>query len=139
MYILIKKGKKMKTPFIENRQKQFIEVYPYMKNLFNFLETKIENSMVVPMPETIEEVYSLIEKGMLFENNIEMKIMKTSRCHENSFNLVKRNKNKYKLITGYGYTKEDNMWRQHSWVLRISDQTIIETTVKRDAYFGYYV
>ena len=129
----------MKTEFIEHRQKEFIRVYPYMEKLFNFLENKIKNSMVVPMPETEEEILNLLNKGILFENNVQMKEMKRSKSHQNSFNLVKRNPKIYKFVTGYGYTKEDNMWRQHSWVIRISDNTIIETTVKRDSYFGYYV
>lgn len=129
----------MKTEFIKNRQEIFIENFPYMKDLFDFLEKKVENSMVVPMPEHEKDVENLLKKGKLFEVSAELKEMKISSCHENSLNLYKKNKKRYKLITGYGYTKNDFMWRQHSWILDTKRNLIIETTVLRDFYFGYEV
>lgn len=56
-----------------------------------------------------------------------------SQCHSNVGNLYENNKN-FQICTGYGLTR-DGMWRQHSWGL--VQNTVIETTEKRIAYFGF--
>lgn len=68
-----------------------------------------------------------------------------SQCHKNSSIVWSSNRESKKfdgklyLVTGYALS-EDGMWRQHSWcLLKQPDgtNTIIETTLKRVAYYGF--
>ena len=83
-------------------------------------------------------------------NNIDEALLKlvkgeASQCHKNSSIVWSSNRESKKfdgklyLVTGYALS-EDGMWRQHSWcLLKQPDgtNTIIETTLKRVAYYGF--
>lgn len=61
-----------------------------------------------------------------------------SRCHNNACRLWINNKHNTRICTGYALSK-DGIWRQHSWLIMLNraSNKIIETTVKRVAYFGF--
>ncbi len=60
-----------------------------------------------------------------------------SNCHGNTANLWSENDPKdFKIVTGWALTKNDGMWRQHTWG-RWMDSVTIETTVKRQKYYGF--
>lgn len=76
----------------------------------------------------------LLDFGKVFKG-FKTRLVKGERnmCYWNVARLVLDNKN----ITGYtGFAlSSDGMWRPHSWGVN-SRGTIIETTIKRDMYFG---
>jgi hypothetical protein len=67
--------------------------------------------------------------------NARMMVGEPIRCHANSAALWDANRNKLRLVTGYGLTR-DGMWRQHSWCID-QDDRVVETTVKRLLYYGF--
>jgi hypothetical protein len=66
------------------------------------------------------------------------------RCHCNSADLWKNDHNRYAIVTGYALS-EDGIWRQHTWLVDLSDGVhqrkklfrIYETTERRVRYFGF--
>ena len=60
------------------------------------------------------------------------------QCHRNSCLCWDNNKEISRICTGYALG-EDGIWIQHSWVLNFKSNSnqIIETTIKRMAYFGF--
>jgi hypothetical protein len=58
-----------------------------------------------------------------------------SECHGNSARLWQKYPHKYRLVTGYGLSADDGMWRRHSWLLDKSER-VIETTEARCLYYG---
>jgi hypothetical protein len=65
---------------------------------------------------------------------------KPNQCHYNSCNLwdSSDNASKTRICTGYALSS-DGLWRQHSWLVlfKANSNAIVETTVKRVAYFGF--
>lgn len=59
----------------------------------------------------------------------------TSGCHRNVSRLY-LDQEIAAIATGYGLTLDDGMWRQHTWGVS-DDGLVVETTVHRDAYFGF--
>ena len=96
----------------------------------------------VCMPELFEEdVCEILERGQLwYGDHSRMVKGRPSDCHRNSCVLWEKNKaeKEIAIATGYALSK-DGLWRQHSWlVLRnLRSVEVIETTVKRIAYFGF--
>lgn len=93
----------------------------------------------VCLPTFEEDLLKILERGQLwFGNRTLLKRGKPSRCHENSSILWSKDQEKLALCTGYALS-EDGMWRQHSWLVKISPKynKIIETTVPRIAYYGF--
>lgn len=122
--------------FLKKRQEEFLslENAKDYKELFLNLEKKIENSMVVPMYEAhLEEIKT---RGYLKETSNKFLKGQHSRCHSNSASYALRN-DSYKICTGYAYTEEDGLWRQHSWVLNEKGEVLETTPTKRDFYFGF--
>ncbi len=63
-----------------------------------------------------------------------------SQCHRNSSALWLTDTKRYRLVTGYSMTWDEDglgVWRQHTWVFDTKTKRILETTEKRDIYFGY--
>jgi hypothetical protein len=58
---------------------------------------------------------------------------KPINCHGNAASLWRAEVGR--ICTGYALNR-DGMWRQHSWGM-MPNQQIIETTVRRIAYFGF--
>ena len=62
---------------------------------------------------------------------------KPRNCHDNALRLHAREPRRIKVATGYGLSP-DGVWRSHSWGWE-SDQRVVETTVRRIAYYGAVV
>ena len=63
-----------------------------------------------------------------------------SQCHRNTINLYQANIENTSIATGYAWVK-NNLWVEHSWLIHWLDKKrtkfeIVETTIKRNAYFG---
>jgi hypothetical protein len=86
---------------------------------------------VIIFPMDLDNL-DVLSRGELFQMPVRMKRMAQSQCHDNSQKLINKN-SQYKLATGYGLS-DDGIWRSHSWV--IDNDTIIETTIKREKYYG---
>lgn len=94
----------------------------------------------VCLPDYEEDFEKIMERGQIWTGKHSVKMMKgrPSQCHKNSCDLWVNNKDKSVIATGYALS-DDGMWRQHSWLIHIkpSSVNVIETTVKREAYFGF--
>ena len=122
--------------FRETARKALLKNQPYLKDLWNLL-LGTAGDEVDAHEETVEEVARFFARGFFLDGrNARMKRMRTSGCHENAAKLWRSDPDRYRIMTGYGFTKTDGLWRQHSWVLD-EDGTAIETTFPREVYFGY--
>lgn len=122
--------------FLKHRQETFMDLEnaKEYKSLFSNLEKLIKNSMAVPMIES--NFKELKERGYLKETSNKFIKGKNGQCHSNSALYALRNDN-YKICTGYAYTEEDGLWRQHSWLLNSKGDILETTKIKRDFYFGF--
>ncbi len=90
-----------------------------------------------------EDLEKLLTRGTACKGTkARLKKGRDCRCHGNSADLWKSNKQKYRVATGWALSR-DGCWRQHSWVVEPlvnwdnSGYQIIETTVRRVAYYGF--
>lgn len=118
---------------LDDREKLVLETYPQASKIKQSL-LSIAGTRVIWIPDTIFETMASEEldgKGKVFDTE-GLKIKKGMRnhCHLNVANLCKSKG--YGMVTGYGLN--DDYWRQHSWA--VDDGKIIETTHKRECYFG---
>lgn len=95
------------------------------------------------MPYIEEDLVNIFNRGQLwYGDRTKMELGRPSGCHSNSSFIFKKNQNDpdvdIRLATGYALS-EDGMWRQHTWLVSINpiENVIIETTVEREAYFGF--
>lgn len=61
---------------------------------------------------------------------------KMSQSHENVAGLYDKHRGLMLPMTGYALS-DDGIWRQHSWLLELSSQRVVETTVRRKLYYGF--
>lgn len=93
------------------------------------------------LPPVEEDMKAILDRGRFFGGRSRMMKGKPSQCHRNSCELWRLNHEDHnvQICTGYALS-EDGMWRQHSWLLlqdMNNQETVIETTKKRKAYFGF--
>lgn len=91
--------------------------------------------------EPEEDMDNILKYGQFwFGKSAIMKKGRPNQCHANSCYLwgAGDNPKKTRICTGYALSK-DGLWRQHSWLVlfKPNSNTIIETTSKRLAYFGF--
>ncbi len=89
-----------------------------------------------------EDLYKLLTRGQAFNSKSKIVKMRDSRCHTNSACFWGNYSDEHgpdsvKIVTGWALTKDDMMWRQHTWVYLPAQDLIVETTVKRQKYFGF--
>jgi hypothetical protein len=114
------------------KRKIHIKLQPEYKDLENIL-LKIGGNKIVYIENPA--VKSVVEVGKILKYKPILKEMEQSHCHDNVYKLWKKSRNKIRMATGWALTKDDGMWRCHSW--GVSKNRIIETTTKRDIYFGF--
>lgn len=93
----------------------------------------------VCLPYMDEDKEKIIIRGQIwYGDKITMMKGEDSQCHYNSALLWEVNKDKFRIATGYALS-DDGMWRQHTWCiwLKPRQNRIIETTVKRELYYGF--
>ncbi len=110
------------------KNENYSELLPLRKKLLN-----IGGDEVVPMEEIHLDL--LLERGHIIEHSSRRTVEGgiDSRCHQNSAFLYQENEEITHIGTGWCLSP-DSLWRQHSWGM--VDNEIIETTVKRDIYYG---
>jgi len=57
-------------------------------------------------------------------------------CHWNSAQLWQQLRATTWIATGFALSVEEGVWRRHSWLVH-NDGHILETTTKRDRYYGF--
>ena len=72
-------------------------------------------------------------KGQVWDYPIEVKKCKSKECHSNCYKLYGRGE----IITGYAFA--NNRWYRHSWLFNEARQSIIETTIPFEIYYGVKV
>lgn len=95
-------------------------------------------------PAIEEDMQAILERGRFYPGRSKMMVGLHNQCHGNVCNLWQANKRGFNVSIATGYAlSPDGLWRQHSWLVhRYQTKTqsrlrIIETTVKRCAYFGF--
>lgn len=95
----------------------------------------------VCMPYYEEDLHKLLSRGQFwYGDRSQIKKGAPSQCHRNTCNLWKANRETHELAIATGYAlSKDGMWRQHTWLMirKPRSISIIETTVKRLAYYGF--
>lgn len=88
--------------------------------------------------EDDDRFFPLLVRGMSWPaspSRVRVRKGRAHRCHGNSGAIWKANKGRCSIVTGYALS--DGRWVQHSWVWDTKHRRVIETTFKRQAYFGY--
>lgn len=81
-----------------------------------------------------EDLDELLDRGVMFDAaGAVLQRSRMSQCHENAAVLAAEGR--VRIATGYALS-DDGIWRQHSWVVGRHDDILIETTERREAYFG---
>ena len=90
-----------------------------------------------------EDLKKLLSRGTACKGTkSRLQKMAACRCHRNAAELWESNKERYRIATGWVLSL-DGCWRQHSWVVEPlvnwdnSGYQVIETTVRRVAYYGF--
>lgn len=86
----------------------------------------------------IEKVYQ--HGRFMYGDRCTLDIGKPNQCHKNTIELYELNKDVTSIATGFAWIQGD-LWVQHSWLIHWIDNKrtkfdIVETTLKRNAYFG---
>ena len=110
-------------------------VHKSIKDLCSRLLEIGRESVAVQFNEPPEVCEAILKFGEITPNG-KLKMIKgdDSECHANSAVFWSKNRQKYFLVTGFALS-DDGTWRRHSWV-KTKDGKLIETTIKREIYFG---
>jgi hypothetical protein len=118
---------------VDERWTKYYNYDPAMIELYNVLNGYAEGR-VIARYEGEEHLMQLLSDGELMRSNHVVSMAgRPSSCHQNVAALIDEDSTP-KVVTGYAYTHDDEMWRQHSWALQ--GDSIIETTESRDKYWG---
>lgn len=87
-------------------------------------------------PKIDSYAYQQLEHGTLMDpdETVVEQLLMTS--HLNSIGLFLRDDANTEIGTGW-VLDSDELWRRHSWVMR--DETLVETTVPQQKYYGIYI
>jgi hypothetical protein len=120
-------------------EKGFTRRYPFANPALEPIKKKLLDigGWAVCLPY-VEEDSLRILSGQRFSGRSQLFLGQPSQCHSNSADLWSENRDKLKICTGYALSK-DGVWRQHSWCYDIENKIVIETTVKRIQYFGFFL
>ena len=86
--------------------------------------------------DDLREFAEDLTEGTLLRYPVILNPMRPQECHQNVKELIHNNP-QFQEWTGLGYDANEEGWVNHSWVVDDTKGTIIETTVRFDAYFGY--
>jgi hypothetical protein len=79
----------------------------------------------------------LLERGECWRKRVWLVRMEPNQCHGNTATLWVQHRHRgFQIVTGGALTKDDGCWRQHTWGLDPKENRIIETTDRRNVYFG---
>ena len=119
--------------FLDDRFAVLQEEQPGSLDLQRIL-LRVGGQAIVAPPNNYEtDLERLISSGIVINGEVEVVSMEDNSCHLNVANLWREaGRANFGIGTGYGLNKD--LWRQHTWAM--DADTIIETTVRREAYFG---
>ena len=119
---------------------------------FNKIEfKKLKRILLGEDGDSVAEVYeedleTLVDDGEFFYPNeltVKQHMMEPSKCHQNVATFYKKWMNDYnspdEISIMTGWVLNDDVWRQHSWIYFSYDDKIVETTIKRDLYYGIFL
>lgn len=89
----------------------------------------------VCVPHIESDLEKILSRGRRFPARSIMMKGEPCQCHSNSAYCWDANRDNCTICTGYALSR-DGMWRQHSWCFS-NDGSVIETTEKRVAYYGF--
>lgn len=114
-------------------------------SLYERLLEDNDSTVVVPiLREEEAELQALLTRGHFLPGmDVLLFKMENSACHRNAADLWLSGREPgcqsqaagCTLMSGYALS-DDNLWRQHSWVVTKEGQ-LVETTTPRSRYFGY--
>lgn len=125
---------------LKESNERIIELYLQFLYLHNILLTIGGSETCFPVYE--EDMDAILARGKYYPGRSWMMKGQSSQCHRNSCELWENNYQEHdiSICTGYALSS-DGMWRQHSWLVWRKEgenkKTIIETTQKRVAYYGF--
>lgn len=91
----------------------------------------------VQMPTIEDDLDKLLKRGLLvIPKTPLLKPGAPSQCHFNAARLWENNKSSVAIMTGYALDASA-IWVPHSWGVHLDSGRIIETTSRRQAYFGF--
>lgn len=96
-------------------------------------------------PDIEEDMDSILNRGRFYRGTSKLMRGKDCACHQNTCYLWEANRADHDVSIATGYAlSPDGFWRQHSWLVHRYQTPsgqhrtrIVETTVKRLAYFGF--
>jgi len=104
---------------------------------FRALQAKLRSiggTGVEPVPDD-PHIELLLRRGRVMGGKpCKMVRGRPSQCHYNAAARYVADFHKYHIVTGYGLSADDGLWRSHSWLW--DEKRIVETTAERDIYFG---
>jgi hypothetical protein len=90
--------------------------------------------------ESVDLIDYILEHNQVSYPDIKVLLreMHPSDCHRNALTVWEADHDRYVIMTGWALSSEDGCWRPHSWLVDnvLEEAAIIETTFKRDRYFG---
>jgi len=90
---------------------------------------------VVPPFGGEDDLTAILERGMVWDDDVNFIECAVSRCHGNISEMFLGawdDNVEFTIVTGYALN--GGLWRQHTW--GFYDGEIIETTVERERYYG---
>ena len=85
-----------------------------------------------------EDMDKLLSRGKSWPtSNIRLMKGRPISCHSNTADLYEQNPTTSTIVTGWVLGPNDEIWRQHTWLWFKPKNQLIETTIKRKAYFGF--
>jgi hypothetical protein len=115
--------------------------YAGLVDLKNKLLSFGGHDVIIPMSEP--DLENIMSRGQLwYGDKVIVEKGRPNQCHKNSCDLWYANKDNslasIHIVTGYALGK-DGLWLQHTWLVweKAKQNVIVETTLKRAAYFGY--
>jgi hypothetical protein len=124
-----------RADFLRQKEKKAISEQPKLKQLRDKI---LKGGGTFVSFQWEYDLERLLLGGQFYPGKSKLILMETSRCHQNASVLWKENPGKYNIMTGYALNVDPDgisLWRQHSW-LQDKKGNNIETTEKRDKYFG---
>jgi len=117
--------------FLERRLHEHLQKQPRFGELRTAL-LRCGGIEVVPRQEP--DLEKLLARGkQMPSGSVSLRSGDPSDCHRNAAALWKKEDGRLAIATGWALSP-DGLWRQHSWLC--DGPMLIETTEKRDAYFG---
>jgi hypothetical protein len=122
-----------RATFLQQRFRDGVRRVPEYALIRRALMGVAKGTLVIPPEDPkARELRTMVAVGQTYALPVRLHVMRARCCHENVDELF-RDKG-YDFGTGWAYTEDDGLWRQHSWAF--DGDTIVETTTPRDIYWG---